>query len=173
MPATVPPSTATSAILNRLSHRSSAIAAEDNGGPATATSEAPGRLGGSAAQVLSQARGKYQAARSRPLRGVGWSPAAPQPSGNTRSLAPEHPAMTDVRGHLRDRLAGSSGGPGGAGRARSAAVGPATIPVNRGHPQPAAEASRTSLPGRVAYAGQPARSAWAGAACRPARPPEP
>src|SRR6266508_7042929 len=135
MPATVPPSTATSAILNRLSHRSSAIAAEDNGGPATATSEAPGRLGGSAARVLSQARGKYQAARSRPLRGVGWSPAAPQPSGNTRSLAPEHPAMTDVRGHLRERLAGSSGGPGGGGCARPAAAGPATI-LFGGHPQP-------------------------------------
>src|SRR6266508_3207323 len=111
MPATVPPSTATSAILNRLSHRSSAIAAEDNGGPATATSEAPGRLGGSAAQVLSQAQGKYQSARPRPLRGVGWSPAAEREDAVPGAGGSGH----DVRGHLRDRLAGSSGGPGGAG----------------------------------------------------------
>src|SRR6266508_4973276 len=76
MPATVPPSTATRPVRNRLSHRSSAMAAEDNGGPATATSEAPGRLGGSAAHVLSHARGKYQSARSRPLGGVGWLPTA-------------------------------------------------------------------------------------------------
>src|SRR6266545_3840655 len=151
MPATVPPSTATSAILNRLSHRSSAIAAEDNGGPATATSEAPGRLGGSAAQVLSQARGKYQAARSRPLRGVGWSPAAPQPSGKTRSPGagasghdgrarpPPRPARRQLWRAGRRWLR------------RPAAAGPATGSCSGGYPQAAAVSTRTPPSGRPGH----------------------
>jgi hypothetical protein len=46
--------------------------------------------------------------------------------------------MTDVRGHLGDWLAGSAGGPGGAGCARPAATGPGDASCSGGRPQPAA-----------------------------------
>jgi hypothetical protein len=59
-------------------------------------------------------------------------------AGRRGPLASEHPAMTDVRGHLGDWLAGSAGGPGGAGCARPAATGPGDASCSGGRPQPAA-----------------------------------